>query len=159
GYEVEAAPTEIAEPDPTSFPDLKAGLVQIAALKVRDAERRGAQGLILGADTVGRVGGRVFGKPDDRDDALRRLRAISGRAAEVFTGCYLLRTRDQFHVTGVETTTIIMRTWMGDEFDAYLDSGAWIGKSGAYGLQVPHDPFVTSVVGSTSSVIGIPLEK
>ena len=159
GYEVEAMPAKITEPDPAEFADVKAGLVQIAALKVQDAERRGAQGLILGADTVGLVGGRVFGKPADRADALRMLQAISGSVHEVLTGWYLLRTRDQFHVAGVESTTITMRPWTRDEFDAYLDSGAWIGKSGAYDLQLPHDPFVTSMVGSASSVIGVPLEK
>jgi septum formation protein len=159
GYEVEAVPAEITEPDPADFPDVKAGLVQIALLKVRDVERRGARGLILGADTVGLVGGKVFGKPADRADALRMLQAISGSVHQVLTGWYLLRTRDQFHVAGVETTTIAMRAWTADEFEAYLDSGAWIGKSGAYGLELPRDPFVTNIVGSASSVIGIPLEQ
>jgi septum formation protein len=159
GYDVEAVPAEIIEPDPAGFPDLKAGLVHIAALKVREAERRGAQGLVLGADTVGLVGGRIFGKPVDRADALRMLQAISGSVHEVFTGWYLLRTRDRFHVAGVEATTITMRAWTPDDFDAYLDSGAWIGKSGAYGLQLPQDPFVTSIAGSLSNVIGIPLER
>src|SRR5262245_56101361 len=86
GYEVAAVPAEITEPDPTGFRDLKEGLVHIAALKVRDAERRGSRGLILGADTVGLVGGRVFGKPVDRADAVRMLQAISGRVHEVLTG-------------------------------------------------------------------------
>jgi septum formation protein len=87
------------------------------------------------------------------------LQAISGTVHEVLTGWYLLRTRDQFHVAGVDSTTITMRTWTQDELEAYLDSGAWIGKSGAYGLQLPHDPFVTSIAGSASNVIGIPLEQ
>jgi len=159
GYEVEAVPAETLEPDPADFPDVEAGLVQIATLKVRDAERRGARGLILGADTVGMVGDKVFGKPVDRADALRMLQAISASVHQVLTGWYLLRTRDQFHVSGVETTTITMRAWTADELQAYLDSGAWIGKSGAYGLQLPQDPFVTNIVGSASSVVGVPLEQ
>jgi septum formation protein len=158
GYDVVAVPAEITEPDPAGFADVKAGLIHIAELKVRDAERRGAQGLILGADTVGLVGGRVFGKPVDRADAQRKLQAISGSVHEVLTGWYLLRTRDQSHFAGAETTTITMRPWTRDEFEAYLESGAWIGKSGAYGLALPHDPFVTSMVGSASNVIGVPLE-
>src|SRR5262245_10174477 len=115
GYDVVAVPAEIEEPDPAGFPDVTDGLVHIAALKVRDAERRGARGLILGADTVGLVGGKVFGKPVDRADALRMLQAISGTVHEVLTGWCLLRTRDQFHVSGVEKTTITMRTWTPDE--------------------------------------------
>ena len=159
GYDVVAVPAKISEPDPADFPDVTAGLVHIANLKVREAERRGARGLILGADTVGLVGGRIFGKPVDRADALRMLQAMSGTIHEVLTGWCLLRTRDQFQVSGVEKTTITMRTWTPDEIDAYLDSGQWIGKSGAYGLQLPHDPFVTHIAGSASNVIGVPLER
>jgi septum formation protein len=121
--------------------------------------RGGAQGLILGADTVGLAGGRVFGKPGDRADARRMLEAISGTVHEVLTGWCLFRTRDQLQIAGVERTTVTMRSWTPDEFEAYLDSGEWIGKSGAYGLSLPHDPFVTRVAGSPSNVIGVPLER
>jgi len=51
-----------------------------------------------------------------------------------------------------------MRAWTAAELEAYLDSGAWVGKSGAYGLQLPHDPFVTNISGSASNVVGVPLE-
>ena len=52
-----------------------------------------------------------------------------------------------------------MRAWTDDEFAAYLDSGLWIGKSGEYGLELPHDPFVTQIAGSASNVVGVPLER
>jgi septum formation protein len=158
-YEVEAIPANVAEPDPASFPDLDAGLVHIAALKARAVARNGAQGLILGADTVGFAGGSVLGKPSDRADALRMLQAISGTVHEVRTGWCLFRTRDQLQIAGVERTTITMRPWTPDEVEAYLERGAWIGKSGAYGLQLPRDPFVTHIAGSPSNVIGVPLER
>jgi septum formation protein len=159
GYEVVAIPADIPEPDLAAFAELEAGLMHIAMLKARAARSKGAVGLILGADTVGVFAGQVFGKPARRTDARRMLTAISGTVHQVFTGWCLLRTRDQLHVTGVECTKVTMRDWSADEVEAYLDSGAWIGKSGAYGLQFPHDPFVTNVTGSTSNVIGIPLER
>jgi septum formation protein len=159
GYDVEAIPANVTEPDPAHFPDLDAGLVHIAALKARAVARRGVQGLILGADTVGFAGGRVLGKPVDRADALRMLQMISGTIHEVLTGWCLIRARDQLQIAGVERTTITMRTWTPDEFETYLDNGAWIAKSGAYGLSLPHDPFVTRIAGSSSNVIGVPLER
>jgi len=159
GYDIEAVPANVTEPDPADFPDLDAGLVHIAALKARAVALRGAQGLILGADTVGFAGGRVLGKPADRADARRMLQAISGTVHEVLTGWCLFRTRDRLQIAGVERTTITMRIWTPDEFEGYLDSGAWIGKSGAYGLSLPHDPFVTHIAGSSSNVIGVPLER
>jgi septum formation protein len=159
GYEVTVFPADIDEPDPASFPDLDAGLIHIATLKARAVQTRGATGLILAADTVGVVTDRIFGKPRDRSDAQRMLTAISGSVHEVYTGWCLLRTRDQLHLTGCERTTITMRAWTDAEMQAYLDSGQWLGKSGAYGLQLPNDPFVDHIAGSTSNVIGIPLER
>src|SRR5262245_44686789 len=128
-------------------------------MKARAVAEGGAQGLILGADTVGHVRGEIFGKPVDRADALRMLQAISGTVHEVVTGWCLFRTRDRVQISGVERTVITMRPWREDELRSYLDSGAWIGKSGAYGLQLPRDPFVTHIAGSSSNVIGIPLER
>jgi septum formation protein len=159
GYEVEAVAAGIVEPDLAGFADLDAGLVYVASLKARAAWRGGARGLIFAADTVGYVGGKVFGKPADRAEALRMLTAISGTKHEVLTGWCLFRTRDELQLCGVERTTITMRLWKPKEFTAYLDSGEWTGKCGAYGLLLPHDPFVTGIDGSSSNVIGVPLER
>ncbi|MBI3860761.1 MAG: septum formation protein Maf [Planctomycetia bacterium] len=159
GYDVDAVPARIAEPDLEAFTDLESGLIHVATLKARAAAKGGASGLILGCDTVGVSASRVFGKPADRAHARRMLEAISGTVHQVLTGWCLLRTRDELHVCGVESTTITMRAWTSAEFDAYLEGGEWIGKSGAYGLQWPHDPFVTQIEGSASNVIGVPLER
>jgi septum formation protein len=171
GYEVEAIPAEIIEPDPARFVDLHAGLIHIAQLKARAVAERGAAGLIFAADTVGRVAPaprvasrksqafRVFGKATDRTDAQRMLQAISGTTHSVLTGWCLLRSSDRLHLSGVEETVIEMRRWSDAELESYLDSGAWIDKSGAYGLQFPVDPFVTRLEGSASNVVGVPLER
>lgn len=159
GYDVEAVPAEIPEPDLASFADLDAGLIHIATLKARAVLRRGARGLILAADTVGAAGKQVFAKPAHRADARRMLEAISGTVHEVLTGWCLLRTRDELCLAGVERTTITMRSWSSGELEDYLASGDWVGKSGAYGLQLPHDPFVTHLSGSAANVVGVPLER
>src|SRR5262245_53426672 len=86
GYDVEAVPSDIDEPDPRQFGDIEAALAHVARLKARAVARRGVSGLILAADTVGLVAGRVLGQPADRSDARRMLRAISGTTHEVLTG-------------------------------------------------------------------------
>lgn len=87
------------------------------------------------------------------------LRAIAGTTHSVLTGWCVLRTKDDLFLSGVEATTIEMRPWSEDEINAYLDSNEWVGKSGAYGLQLPNDPFVTRIEGSAANVIGLPLER
>jgi septum formation protein len=140
-------PARIVEPDLSRCADLRAELQAAACAKAEEVAARGVRGLIFAADTIGHVEGRVFGKPADRDEAERMLRAISGTTHEVLTGWCLLRTADGRRLAGES------------ELAAYLDGGQWIGKSGAYGLQLPADPFVTRLDGSATNVVGVPLER
>jgi len=159
GYEVESIPSDFVARDLPCGADLDLKLISLAQAKVEAVARTGAEGLILGADTVGLVVGRIYGKPADRHEARAMLEAISGTTHDVLTGWCLLRTADQLFLSGVERTLIHMRPWTAAELDTYLDSGEWINKSGAYGLQLPFDPFVDKIEGSASSVIGVPLER
>jgi len=159
GYKVTAVTSGVAEPDLSLFPDLCAGLVYLAQLKARTVQSQGHSGVILGADTVSVAAGQILGKPEDRRSAEHMLRQLSETTHEVLTGWCLLRTLDGLALTGVEKTVITMRRWTDAEILAYLDSGEWAGKCGAYGLQLPVDPFVTEITGSASNVIGLPLER
>ena len=164
GYEVTAIASEIVEPNPELFPDPEGALLHLAELKARATLAKIPAGeldgrLIFAADTVGVAGKRMFGKPSDRHEARQMLMAISGTEHEVLTGWCLLRPRDQLIVGGVERTHITMREWTAAELEQYLDGSEWEGKCGAYGLQLPHDPFVTRMEGSAANVIGVPLER
>lgn len=159
GYAVTAIASGVDEPDLSPFPDLGAGLLYLAHLKARAVHTRGHCGIILGADTVSLAAGQILGKPADLSDAERMLRDLSGTTHEVLTGWCLLRTADGLTLSGVERTVITMRPWSHSEIQDYLASGEWRGKCGAYGLQLPSDPFVTGMSGSAFNVIGVPLER
>jgi septum formation protein len=158
GYSVTQIVSGIAEPNLDDAPDLGAGLIYLAHLKARAVALSGCHGLILAADTLSHAGNRLLGKPVNVEDAEGMLRALSGSTHLVLTGWCLLRTKDGLSWSGVEQTEITMRPWSDFEIQAYLESGEWEGKCGAYGLQLPQDPFVTRMNGSASNVIGIPLE-
>ncbi|MCP4707701.1 MAG: Maf-like protein, partial [Planctomycetes bacterium] len=82
-----------------------------------------------------------------------------GGKNDVITGIALLHPgRIERIITHVRTT-LTMRPMTGTELEAYLDSGAWRGKAGAYALQEGGDKFVLSAKGSESNVVGLPLEK
>ncbi len=51
-----------------------------------------------------------------------------------------------------------MRPMSSDELEQYLDTGAWQGKAGAYGIQDYGDAFVTRIEGSFTNVVGMPME-
>lgn len=133
--------------------------VAIACRKAHAIASQRADGLpVLAADTlVVAVDGKVLGKPVDADDARRMLRALSGTTQEVVTGvCLLLGGVER---TAAVTTRVTMRPLTDAEVDDYIASGEPFGKAGAYAIQETGDRFVTSVDGSWSNVVGLPMER
>jgi len=115
-------------------------------------------GVVLAGDTVAAVGGDIFGKPSDRDDARRILTAISGKAHKVITALTLMDARSGRTMTCHDTTIVIMRPLSDAQITEYLDTGAWQGKAGAYGIQDHGDEFVDRVEGSFTNVVGLGVE-
>ncbi|MEK7732222.1 MAG: Maf family protein, partial [Planctomycetota bacterium] len=115
-------------------------------------------GWVLAADTIAALGGRVFGKPADRDDARRILKSLSGTTHQVITGVTLLDASSGVRLIRHDSTNVIMRRLTDSEIEDYLDSGAWEGKAGAYGIQDKGDAFVERIEGSFTNVVGLPME-
>jgi septum formation protein len=86
------------------------------------------------------------------------LRLQEGKVLEVWTGICLLRAESRQWVGASERSSLRFRPLSDEEREAYLDSGAWRGKAGGYGVQ-DDDPFVTVITGSWSNVVGLPLER
>ena len=111
---------------------------------------------ILAADTVVAVGRRVLPKCETQDDVTGCLRLLSGRAHRVFTGVTLITPQGRRHSRLVETRVRFKRL-SNDEVAAYMAADEWRGKAGGYAIQGLASAFVVRLVGSHSSVIGLPL--
>ena len=143
-FGVRLAPAEVAE--------------AISRFKAEGVATLVSEGLILSGDTIAALDGRIFGKPIDRDDARAILSAISGTTHEVISGVTLLNAATGDIVVRHATTAVIMRELSNEELEAYLDTNAWEGKAGAYGIQDKGDAFVERIEGSFSNVVGFPME-
>ncbi len=130
----------------------------LSYFKARSVAPEITDGLIVAADTVAGVRGRVFGKPVSRQNAGNILQALAGTTHEVITGVTLLDAstlrRDIRHAV----TTVAMRPLSDEEIESYLDTGEWVGKAGAYGIQGHGDRFVERIEGSFTNVVGLPME-
>ncbi len=129
--------------------------------------------IILGADTVAECDGFILGKPRDEEDARAMLMRLSGREHRVLTGVCLLarnfRQKTSFHssqldksepkacLLRVAVTKLRMDALTDQQFTAYLESGQWEGKAGAFGYQDGLD-WVHVTEGSESNVVGLPME-
>ncbi len=124
------------------------------ALVNMDEELKGAY--ILSADTVVAVGRRILPKAELLDEAAQCLRLLSGRNHRVHTAVCLVTPNGAFRQRLVETKVRFKR--LNDEdIEAYLASGEWRGKAGAYAAQGIAGSFIVKLVGSYSNVVGLPL--
>jgi nucleoside triphosphate pyrophosphatase len=159
GYSFDVMPANIDEPTEARLGDCRHYVGELAWLKAAAVAPQVADGLIIAADTVGWLGGKVIGKPEDEADARRIIRALSGTVHELWTGVCLWRRPGDWQFAWQERSLVRMKPLADAEIDAYLKTRKWEGCSGAYAIQLPHDPFLTVVEGSASNVIGLPMES
>ena len=159
GYDIRIMPPSIDEPEARSPGIRPPQLAEaLSYFKARAVAEHLQDGLILAGDTVACLDGQIFGKPSDRDDARRILRSITGTTHEVVTGVTLLDARSKRRMICHDVTGVVMRRMSDEELGAYLDTNAWAGKAGAYGIQDHGDAFVTRIEGSFTNVVGMPME-
>ncbi|HEX5844950.1 MAG: Maf-like protein [Rhodoplanes sp.] len=128
---------------------------EVALAVVRDdPDLQGA--FILAADTVVAVGRRILPKAELLDEAAQCLRLLSGRNHRVYTAICLVTPKEGFRQRLVETRVRFKRL-SPDDIEAYLASGEWRGKAGGYAAQGLAGTFIVKIVGSYSSVVGLPL--
>jgi septum formation protein len=119
--------------------------------------RGGAATYVIAADTVVSVGRRIVGKPCDVSQAAEFLLLLSGRRHRVTTAVCLAHG-DRAASRIVETRVKVKRL-SDEELSAYLRSGEWQGKAGAYAIQGLFGAFVPEITGSYTNVVGLPLTE
>lgn len=170
GFQFEVRPAHIPEdPRPGEDPIVyvtrlareKAQVVfdQIASGAANETDGPGAMDLerlaVLGADTTVTFDGQILGKPEDREDAARILRMLSGRSHRVITGVALV-THQAVEVAA-EVTAVQFLTLSDAEIEAYIATGEPMDKAGAYGIQGLAAKWIPRVQGCYFNVMGLPL--
>lgn len=164
---------EPADADETIDLALDAGAIaeDLALRKARIvAQRRGGatRTAVLGSDTIvvlgadGEPGRRFLEKAADEAEAHGMLSALSGTRHRVITGVAVVTGGDgaTVELSDHEITWVTMREITGPELDAYVASGEWRGKAGAYAIQESADRFVERLEGGGfDNVVGLPVER
>ena len=110
--------------------------------------------LTLGVDTTVVLDGRVYAKAADRDGARHMLDALSGRTHTVVSGVCLLGPGVE--LVEVERTDVTFRPLSAEIVEAYLESGEWEGRAGAYAIQGLGGRLVERIGGDYLNVVGLP---
>lgn len=114
--------------------------------------------LMITADTIVWLDGKVLGKPTGREDALRMLREMSGRTHEVFTGVCITTTEWQRSFTA--QTEVRFANLSEEEINFYVEQFKPMDKAGAYGVQEWIGFIgVENISGSYYNIMGLPVQR
>jgi septum formation protein len=122
------------------------------------AARLPKNSLVLAADTMVVMDGRIFNKPVGRDEARWMLGRLAGRTHTVITALALERAGGEALVDAVHTR-VTFNPLGAPLIESYLASGEADDKAGAYGIQGLGAEFIAGVQGDLTGVIGLPLGR
>ena len=135
-------------------------VARVSQLKLQAALRRLKArglppGLVVCSDTTVALNRKIYGKPDDTDDAIRMLTELAGRTHTVFTAVVIGSGRRTLQVVSASKVTFAALT--ASQVKRYVASGEPMGKAGAYAVQGRAAAFITRIDGSFSGIMGLPL--
>lgn len=132
-------------------------LIKAAAAAKKLGSKRSA--VIIAADTVVVLDGRIMGKPKDEDDAFLMLKSLSGRTHEVYTGYCVMRGSDGYAVCKSEKTAVTFKRLSDEKIRDYIATGEPMDKAGAYGIQEKGAALVERIDGDYFNVVGLPVSS
>lgn len=114
-----------------------------------------ADDVVVAADTVVAIDGKVLGKPHDKVHAAQMLSALSGREHTVYTGVAV--KRGETLLVEHEATQVRFRPLTEREIDLYIQTGEPMDKAGSYGIQGYGALLVEGIRGDYFNVVGLPI--
>ena len=135
--------------------DPKKLVEELALKKLNDLDKKYKDALIISADTIVWLNGKLYGKPHTIENAIKTLHALSGTIHHVFTGV-CIAYKGQRHVF-CDESTIEFRNLKDEEIEKYVYEKKPLDKAGAYGIQ--DGDMVKGYNGSYSNIMGLPIER
>jgi len=113
--------------------------------------------IIIAADTIGVLDGKILGKPHTSVAARKMLTEMSGKAHRVITGYAVLDTATANSISNSVETIVYIKLLSSAEIDRYVKTGEPLDKAGAYGIQDRGAIIVERIEGDYFNVVGLPL--
>ena len=115
--------------------------------------------IILAADTVVVIDGKILGKPKNADDAYNMLKLLSNKIHRVYSGIAVINTTNNIMKSEAVFTEVKFSELTHEEIINYINSKEPLDKAGAYGIQGLGALFVEKINGCYYNVVGLPLNR
>ena len=117
---------------------------------------------VVSADTIVVLDDRILGKPADRNESEKMIRALQGRDHQVWTGVQVIYMSEEDksieqEICFADCTTVHVIPMDDAEIKAYVDSGEGDDKAGAYAIQGNFAKFISGYDGDFDNVVGLPV--
>ena len=149
-FEIRVSDVDEALPDGISPSDAVLYLSNIKAQPFANGDD-----IVIGADTVFALDGKILGKPKTTEEARQMLRFLSGREHNVFTGVTIANAEKS--TSFAVETRVKFFDLTDDEIERYIATGEPMDKAGAYGIQGYGSLLVESITGDYFNVVGLPV--
>ena len=136
---------------------IASAIEQIARQKALTVWEQHPEAVVLGADTMVCFKDQMMGKPENREDAYRMLKQLSGKTHTVVSGVAIVwkGKAELFH----EKTSVTFYELEEELLERYLDSNEPYDKAGAYGIQGTFSIYVSGIEGDYFNVVGLPVSR
>ncbi|MGI6486640.1 MAG: Maf family protein [Tepidanaerobacteraceae bacterium] len=134
-------------------------VMDMAEQKAQSVADRYPDSIVIGADTIVVIDGKILGKPSAKDEAAQMLESLSGRWHSVFTGIALINMQSDTLLKDFEQSNVKFKHLSELEIKKYIETGEPMDKAGAYGIQGIGALLVEKIEGCYYNIVGLPLFK
>ena len=163
GLEPEVAVSQVEEVMTDKEPDWT--VCNLALRKAEDVAARVGIGdavvpaVVIGADTVVAVDGRILGKPASVCEAELMIGLLQGRSHQVFTGVAMIFGNTGEKVVFAEKTDVYVYPMSREQIVGYVATGEPMDKAGGYGIQGYFAAYIQGIKGDYNNVVGLPVGR
>ena len=157
GFPFAVVPSNVSEDLAIENDDFEGYARQLAAMKTQAVANDKLECIVIGADTIVVHEGKLYSKPESKEQAQAFLKELSGKTHTVITGVGIF-VDDKLRTFSVETK-VTFRELDDMLINAYVESGDPMDKAGGYGIQTAGALLVEKIDGDYYNVMGLPIAK
>ena len=133
--------------------------MNISKAKAEKISQKYPNNIIIGADTIVVHNEKIFGKPKDKNESRKMLKALSGSCHKVITGVTIMNKKLGVLKTFSETTKVFVKKIPRNQIEFYVNNYNTLDKAGSYGIQEWFSVWIKKINGCYYNVMGLPVSK